>query len=97
MGVLLVTYDLKKPGQDYTNLLKEIKKYPWAHLSESSYAIQTADSPEAVFNKLRPLMDANDFIYIINLQKPFTGYGPKDVNDWLEANLPSKTYSPSFV
>jgi hypothetical protein len=88
VSALLVTYDLKKPGQDYTDLLKTIKSYPWARLSESSYAIRSDESPETVYAKLNPFLDANDFIYIINLRKPYTGFGPKDVNDWLDANLP---------
>ena len=39
MAVLLVTYDLNKEGNsrsDYTEILKQIKRTAWAHLSESS-------------------------------------------------------------
>jgi len=88
MSVLLVTYDLKKPGQDYTDFLKVIRSYDYARLSESSYALNTTQSPSDVYNKLRPYMDANDHIYVINLKRPYSGYGPKEVNDWLEKNLP---------
>ena len=48
MAVLLVTYDLNKPGKDYNDLLKTIKSYAWARLSESSYAIKTDQSPQQV-------------------------------------------------
>jgi hypothetical protein len=41
MSVLLVTYDLNKPGQNYEELKKYIDKFDWARLSESSYAIET--------------------------------------------------------
>jgi len=88
MAVLLVTYDLKKPGQDYTDLLKTIKTFSWARLSESCYAIETSSTPESVYNMLRPYMDSDDTIYIINLKRPWYGYGPKDVNDWLDQKLP---------
>jgi hypothetical protein len=57
MAVLLVTYDLKKPGGDYSGLLAKLKSYSWARLSESSYAIQTNDSPQSVFNVLKPFID----------------------------------------
>ncbi len=89
MAVYLITYDLKKPGQDYSGLLKEIKKFSsWARLSESSYAVETNQTPETVCNTLRRHMDANDNIYVINLKRPYSGFGPQEVNDWLEKKLP---------
>ncbi len=88
MAVLLVTYDLNKPGKDYDDLLKTIKSHSWARLSESSYAIQTNQGPQQVINKLKPFIDQNDNLYVINLKKPYAGFGPKDVNDWLDNNLP---------
>ncbi|HEX5736123.1 MAG TPA: hypothetical protein VF131_25065 [Blastocatellia bacterium] len=91
MSVLLVTYDLnaeKKKKDGYEGFYKVIKSYPWARLSESSYAIDTTDSVSTVYSKLRDHMDANDHVYIITLKKPYQGFGPKDVNDWLESRLP---------
>jgi hypothetical protein len=88
MSALLVTYDLKGSGGDYSGLLGKIKSYPsWARLSESSYAIATDTSPQAVFSALKPFLDANDNIYVITLKQPYSGYGPKEVNDWLDKHL----------
>lgn len=87
MSVLLITYDLKAPGKDYTDLLKQIKTFPWARLSESSYAIKTEQQTQNIYSTLKPYIDQNDNIYIINLRKPYSGYGPKEVNEWLENNL----------
>ena len=88
MSVLLITYDLNSPGQKHSDLLEKIKQYPWAKLSESSYAIKTSSSPSDVFSTLRHLIDQNDNLYIINMKKPYTGFGPQDVNEWLDENLP---------
>lgn len=88
MAVLLITYDLNKPGKDYNDLLKAIKEYAWARLSESCYSIRTDRSPQHVFDELRPFLDQNDNLYIVNLKRPYAGFGPKDVNDWLDKNLP---------
>lgn len=88
MATLLISYDLNKPGKDYNDLLKTIKSYAWARLSESSYAIKTDQTPSQTFNKLKPYLDQNDTLYVINLKKPYSGQGPNDVNDWLENNLP---------
>ncbi len=87
MSALLITYDLNKPGQDYGDFLKSIKSYPWARLSESSYAIKTNAHPSTIYNELLPHMDKNDQLYIIPLSKPYSGYGPQKVNEWLDENL----------
>lgn len=87
MSVLLVTYDLKKPGQDYTDFLAIIRKYTFARLSESCYAVITNETPQGVYNNLTPHMDKNDQLYVVTLQSPYWGQGPKDVNDWLSQNL----------
>jgi hypothetical protein len=87
MTVLLVTYDLNKPGQDYSEFIATFKKYPWAKLSESSYAIDTSKSPSAIYEELEPYTDEGDHVYIIKLSNPWMGYGPKKVNSWLDDNL----------
>ncbi len=87
MAVLLVTYDLKKPGQDYTDFLKLIRQYPYARLSESSYAVETNETPVQVYNKLIPHMDKNDQIYVVTLRSPYWGLGPQDVNNWMSQRL----------
>ncbi len=53
MAILLVTYDLNKPGQEYDEFYEIIK----------SYAIDTTDSPAQIYEKLSPHLDTNDFIY----------------------------------
>jgi hypothetical protein len=84
MAVLILIYDLSPVGASYCNLVKAIKKYPWAKLSERSYAISTSLTPQTVFNQLRPLMDNSSNLYVITARKPFAGYGPEAVNEWLQ-------------
>lgn len=89
MSVLLVTYDLNKEpdSSDYKGFMKVIKSYPWARLSESSYAIATSKSVEQIYSELSAYADKNDYVYIIRLHRPYTGFGPTRVNDWLDENL----------
>lgn len=87
MAVYIVTYDLNRE-QVRPDILAEIKKGDWAQLSESSYAINTTASADAVFKSLRKYIDDNDTLYVINLTRPYAGRGAKEVNDWLEENLP---------
>ncbi len=84
MAVLILIYDLSPIGASYYNLVKAIKKYPWAKLSANSYAISTSLTPQTVFNQLRPLMDSSSNLYVITARKPFAGYGPEAVNEWLQ-------------
>ncbi|WP_194714431.1 hypothetical protein [Noviherbaspirillum soli] len=83
MAVLIIVYDLSPVGASYYDLVAAIKKFPWAKLSGSSYAISTSLSPQTVLNQLRSLMDSSSNLYVITANKPFAGYGPEAVNKWL--------------
>jgi hypothetical protein len=87
MAVLLITYDLKRPGQAYDSMMAYIKQHSWARLSESSYAIETNTSPEVVNSRIRQITDSNDNVYVITLTRPYYGWGPQDVNEWLQQRL----------
>lgn len=89
MSVKLITYDLKKPGQDYSGVLKYIKNHAWAMLSESSYAIATDASADEIYRVLRPLIDDNDVLLVIGLHGPYQGWASKAVHDWLNKYLVS--------
>lgn len=84
---LLITYDLNKETKrpPIVQAIKDLGN--WARLSESSYAVSTNLSPTQVHTAVKPHLDDNDNIYIITLTRPYTGFGPKDLNDWLEKNL----------
>lgn len=87
MNTYIVTYDLNKETKR-PPIVKEIKDFGnWAKLSESSYAINTNLSVQQVYEKLKHLIDSNDNLYIITLKKPYSGFGKKEVNDWLEQHL----------
>lgn len=90
MAVLLVTYDLNKEGKskvDYDKFYKLRNSYPYARLSESSYALETNETPQQLYEKLKQVIDPNDYIYIITLKRPYFGFGPPAVNQWLEKRL----------
>jgi hypothetical protein len=86
--VKLVTYDLNREVIR-PKIVDAIKKLGsgWARLSESSYAIADGGTVEQVYGKLKPLLDNNDYLYVVTLKKPWTGFGLKKVNEWVESNL----------
>ena len=88
MSSYLITYDLNSPGQKHQQVIEVIKSfYGWAKLSESSYALNTHHSVEQIHSIISEHLDSNDHFYVIHLSQPYSGFGPKEVNDWLDANL----------
>lgn len=87
MATYIVTYDLNKETVR-PKIVDEVQKTGWARLSESSYAIETEETPQEVYNRFLPLLDSNDTFYAISLSRPYYGQGLDEVNQWLEENLP---------
>lgn len=90
MAVRIVTYDLnaeRKKSDDYKTLLKLIKDYPWARLSESSYAIETDRSAQDLFKEFSQPLDSNDWLLVLTLSRPWWGTQQQDVLDWLLQRL----------
>lgn len=86
MAVLIVVFDYSPSGASHYPMIRAIKKYPWVKLTDTSYAISTDFTPVAVFNQLRSLMESASNLYVLTSRKPFAGYGPQSVNDWLQQN-----------
>ena len=92
MAVLLVTYDLNREAGskvDYNKFYKVRDTYDYVRLSESSYAFNTTESTDTVKAKIQGAFDANDYVWIIPLKRPYSGYGLKTTIAWLDKNLPS--------
>ncbi len=90
MSVYCVSYDLLAPGKNYDDLIAEIKSSPsWAKPLKSLFLVQTNETPEQLYNRLRPKMDANDFILIIQVRRPYFGFMDKNVINWIDQNVPA--------
>lgn len=87
MAVRLITYDLNRTGQNYDGFMKVIKNYTWARLSESSYAVDTSDTPEMIYKKLEPYVDSNDYVVVITLEANWWAYHTQEILDWLREHL----------
>jgi hypothetical protein len=88
MNLLLITYDLKKPGQDYSSLYQVIQSAPyWWHYLESTWIISSRDTPNDWFNKLKPTIDENDNLLIVDISKrPRQGWLSQKAWDWLKTH-----------
>jgi hypothetical protein len=73
MSVLLITYDLNKPRQEYSDLHKTMNSFSPVKLSESSYAIKTDKPVDFIYSELQKFIYKDDYLLVVNIQKPFTG------------------------
>ncbi len=88
MKILLVTYDLNKPNQDYEALYEILKSASgWWHHLDSTWLLATYENPDYWTDKLKPAIDKNDFLFIVDITKqPRQGWLPKKAWDWIREN-----------
>ena len=89
MAVYSVSYDLHRPGQNYTGLIDELKKSRnWWHYLESTWLIVTNETASQLWDRLSQHVDANDSVLVIVVRNDKGGWLPKDAWDWINANVP---------
>ncbi len=88
MEVYVVSYDLRKPGRDYTGLSEELQRSPsWWHYLDSTWLIVTSESAGKLYNRLAPHLDEGDSILVVQAGSDRQGWLPKDAWDWIQQNL----------
>lgn len=92
MTVYQITYDLRKQRDDQS-LHQRIKAYQtWCHPLESTWLVATNQSTVQVRDYLLGAIDRDDGLLVNKLGCDGAWYGlPKDVSDWLHAQLASCT------
>ena len=89
MNTYVVGYDLNKPGQNYTELIKALQAYPdWWHYLDSTWVIKTNKTTTQIRDDLKQHIDASDELLVVRLsgEGAWTGFVEKASN-WLLANL----------
>lgn len=82
--VLLITYDLHRPGQQYASLHEEIKKAgTWWHHLESTWIIETDLNPKQWYARLVTHIDPNDNLIVFEISRNYWGWAPQQAWDWL--------------
>lgn len=81
----MISYDLNKPNKDYSSLYAAIKGISgvWWHHLTSDWLVDTSMSTDQVAKKLRSVMDSNDELLVIRVQRDFNGYLSEDAWKWL--------------
>ena len=84
----IVSYDLCRPGRDYSSLYRAIKFFPgWGKLTESTWAIVGPGSAVQIRDYLMQFIDANDRLVVILSGREAAWTKLLASNDWLRNNL----------
>jgi hypothetical protein len=89
LAVQMISYDLRRPGQDYTGLFDAIKALgPWWHCLESVWLVRTPLASGRVRDVLRSHLDANDSLLVAKLGGNLATLGlPGNCTGWLRKFL----------
>jgi hypothetical protein len=89
MRTFLIGYDLNRPVQNYTDLIKAIEAYgTWWHHLDSTWIVKSDRSAMQIINDLRRHIDENDELLVIEHmgEAAWVGFNTKG-SDWLTKNL----------
>lgn len=84
--VYMITYDLNSTGQRYNELISAIKKASsgcWCTFWKSSYLIQSPLSPSQITDKLKPYLDSNDRLLVIEVKRNYQGWLTDDERSYI--------------
>jgi CRISPR/Cas system-associated endoribonuclease Cas2 len=87
MKNLVITYDLKKSGQNYEGVIEAIKSFgSWARVQGSVWYVKTTLSASAVRDSLLKHIDSNDSLFVTDAtNNDAAWYGLTDeVSDYLK-------------
>jgi hypothetical protein len=89
MAVQSISYDLRRPGQDYSGLFDAIKALgSWWHCLESVWLVDTSLTGTQVRDALRSYLDANDSLMVASLRGNWATLGlPGNCTDWLREHI----------
>jgi hypothetical protein len=88
MNTILISYDLRAPGRDYTKLWDHLKSYGnWAKPLESVWLIRTTLTAAKVRDAASNYVDQNDKIFAVDMTSSEWASLriPDDVATWLKS------------
>lgn len=89
MATLLVTYDLRAPGRDYSALYDFLRGFNHCHGMESVWLLDTPRAAITVRDELLRLIDANDKAFVVRITNNWGSFN-YPCADWL--NRPERTF-----
>lgn len=90
MNTYLVSYDLIKPGKDYSHLIAYLKSYSgWAKPLESVWLLKTSLDHTGLRDAIRQHIDSNDKLLVVRVTNETAAWFnlPEKVSDWIKTSL----------
>lgn len=88
MSVYNISYDLRKTGQDYSGLIKELERSPsWWHFLGSTWLVSTRESASELWERISAHVDENDSILIIRVSPESSGWLPEEAWKWIREHI----------
>lgn len=87
MKTYVVSYELRKK-KNYIGLYEQLKASSgWWHYIDSTWLVATEESANELYNRLKPHLDQEDSILIIQAATDMQGWLPKDAWKWIHQTL----------
>ena len=84
----LVAYDFPGSADKYTELFDELKKSPgWWHYIDGTWLLRTDDSANEIYKRLKPYLDDDINLLIIEVGTDRQAWLPKKAWGWLRKHL----------
>jgi hypothetical protein len=64
MALYWVGYDLDKPGQDYSDLIRRLQQLGAKRILKSDWLLPSTSTAMQIYDDLAPYLDANDRILV---------------------------------
>jgi hypothetical protein len=74
MKKYLISYDLDKPGQDYTDLIAALRKAGAIKVLYSQWGLETTSTAVQIRDYLRKFIDGNDRLLVVELSGEIAWY-----------------------
>lgn len=91
MHTILVSYDLRSPGKDYSRLWEHLRSYSTrCKPLESLWLVKTSKTATEVRDAAKQHIDINDKLLVIDVTgdaAAWTTTLPSEVSDWIKSNL----------
>ena len=82
--IYAISYDLKKPGQNYEPLYNAIKSCgEWWHYLDSTWLVDTNLTADGIWTKLNKHIDKNDSALVIGVTRDYSGWLPQGAWNWI--------------
>lgn len=84
MAVYLVTYDLRRPGKDYSAVHAFLKQFTYCKDLESVWLLDTQWTAQQIRDGLNQRIDNNDKTFVVRLMQDWAAYN-YGCSDWLNS------------